>query len=99
MARSDSADGTDGDNVQWFEGSFFRGSQSYWNNPGRGEIPFGWSCCFAHLAQLCPEAIEYARATRSPNDAFAEWGGGYYYQDFGGAGASRLNGAAREAPG
>jgi hypothetical protein len=67
--------------VQWFEGNFFRGSQSYWNSPGRGKIPFGWSCCFAHLAQLCPEAIEYALVTRSPNDSFIEWGGGYYYPD------------------
>jgi hypothetical protein len=73
--------GTDGDNVQWFEGNFFRGSKSYWNNPDRGRIPFGWSCCFAHLAQLCPEAIEYALTTRSPNDSFLEWGGGYYYPD------------------
>ena len=73
--------GTDGDNVQWFEGNFFRGSKSYWSNPDRGKIPFGWSCCFAHLAQLCPEAMEYARATRSPNDSFIEWGGGYYYPD------------------
>src|SRR5262249_44516413 len=47
----------------------------------RGKIPFGWSCCFAHLAQLCPPAIEHALATRSPNDWFIEWGGGYYYPD------------------
>ena len=73
--------GTDGDNVQWFQGNFFHGSQSYWNNPERGKIPFGWSCCFAHLAQLCPQAIEYALATRSPNDSFLEWGGGYYFPD------------------
>ena len=72
---------TDGDNVQWFEGNFFRGNRSYWGNPDRGKIPFGWSCCFAHLAQLCPQAIDYALATRSPNDWFIEWGGGYYYPD------------------
>jgi hypothetical protein len=72
---------TDGDNVQWFEGNFFRGSQSYWGNPDRGKIPFGWSCCFAHLAQLCPEAIDYATTTRMPNDSFIEWGGGYYFPD------------------
>ena len=74
---------TDGDNVQWLEGNFFRGSESrsYWGNPDRGKIPFGWSCCFAHLAQLCPEAIDYAVATQSPNDYFIEWGGGYYYPD------------------
>jgi hypothetical protein len=72
---------TDGDNVQWFQGNFFRGSRSYWHNPERGKIPFGWSCCFAQLAQLCPEAIEYAQATRSANDSFVEWGGGYYYPD------------------
>jgi hypothetical protein len=71
---------TDGDNVQWLEGNFF-GKGSYWGNPARGEIPFGWSCCFAHLAQLCPEAIEFAQATQSPNDGFIEWGGGYYYPD------------------
>jgi hypothetical protein len=74
---------SDGDNVDTFEGSFFRGPEgrSYWGNPDRGKIPFGWSCCFAHLAQLCPEAIEYAVATQSPNDWFLEWGGGYYYPD------------------
>jgi hypothetical protein len=74
---------SDGDNVDTYEGSFFRGSEgrSYWGNPDRGKIPFGWSCCFAHLSQLCPEAIEYAAATQSPNDWFLEWGGGYYYPD------------------
>ncbi|HYA78984.1 MAG TPA: hypothetical protein VED19_00575 [Candidatus Nitrosopolaris sp.] len=71
---------TDGDNVQWLEGNFF-GNDSYWSSPARGKIPFGWSCCFAHLAQLCPEAIEFAQATQSPNDGFIEWGGGYYYPD------------------
>ena len=74
---------SDGDNVDWSEGSFFRGREgrSYWGNPDRGKIPFGWSCCFAHLAQLCPEAIDYAVATQTPNDGFLEWGGGYYYPD------------------
>jgi hypothetical protein len=74
---------TDGDNVQWFEGNFFRSSASvsYWSNPDRGKIPFGWSCCFAHLAQLCPQAIDYALSTQSPNDGFVEWGGGYYFPD------------------
>ena len=75
--------GSDGDNVDYYEGSFFRGREGicYWGNPDRGKIPFGWSCCFAHLAQLCPEAIEYAVATQSPNDCFLESGGGYYYPD------------------
>jgi hypothetical protein len=72
---------TDGDNVQWFQGNFFRGNPSYWSNPDRGRISFGWSCCFAQLAQLCPQAIDYAFATRMPNDSFIEWGGGYYYPD------------------
>jgi hypothetical protein len=71
---------TDGDNVQWTEGNFFSNA-SYWGNPERGKIPFGWSCCFDHLAQLCPEEINYLLATRSPNDSFVEWGGGYYYPD------------------
>jgi hypothetical protein len=74
---------TDSDNVDWSEGDFFRArySKNYWANPDRGKLPFGWSCCFAHLAQLCPEAIDYAVATQSPNDSFIEWGGGYYYPD------------------
>jgi hypothetical protein len=74
---------TDGDNVDWSEGDFFRArnSKNYWASPDRGKIPFGWSCCFAHLAQLCPEAIDYAVATQSPNDSFIELGGGYYYPD------------------
>lgn len=71
---------TDGDNVQWLQGNFFRNS-NYWADPDRGKIPFGWSCCFAQLAQLCPQAIDHALATRSANDWFIEWGGGYYYPD------------------
>jgi hypothetical protein len=90
--------GTDGDNVQWFQGNFFRGNPSYWSNPERGKIPYGWSCCFAQLAQLCPQAIEYALATRSSNDSFVEWGGGYYYPDrFGLARANRWELLARQA--
>jgi hypothetical protein len=74
---------TDGDNVQWFEGNFFRSQEgrSYWGNPERGRVPFGWSCCFAQLAQLCPPAVDYAVATQCPNDALIEWGGGYYFPD------------------
>jgi hypothetical protein len=71
---------SDGDNVQWYEGNFFQ-NNSYWNNPGRGRHPFGCSCCFVQLSQLCPMAIEHALATRKPNDWFIEWGGGYYYPD------------------
>ncbi len=72
---------SDGDNVQWLESGFFRGNPSYWSSLDRGRIPFGWSCCFAHLSQLCPEAIGYAVETQSKNDEFIEWGGGYYYPD------------------
>jgi GxGYxYP putative glycoside hydrolase C-terminal domain/GxGYxY sequence motif in domain of unknown function N-terminal len=91
---------TDGDNVQWLQGNFFSTGESlyYWSNPDRGKIQFGWSCCFAHLAQLCPEAIDYALATRSPNDGFIEWGGGYYYPDrFGMKRANRWDVLARHA--
>jgi hypothetical protein len=74
---------SDGDNTEWIEGNFFRTREgtNYWNSPLRGQLPFAWSLPFAHLAQLFPEAIEYAVSTRSPNDWFAEWGGGYYYPD------------------
>lgn len=79
---------TDGDNVQWLQGNFFL-NKSYWANPARGSMPFGWSVCFTQLAQLCPPAIDYAFATRTKNDSFIEWGGGYYYPDL--FGASRSN--------
>lgn len=82
---------SDGDNVQWLQTSFFHGNTSYWHNPDRGKIPFGWSCCFAQLSQLCPFAIDYALATRSDNDRFIEWGGGYYYPDL--FGSARPNGS------
>ncbi|MGZ4962844.1 MAG: hypothetical protein ACXWKG_16815 [Limisphaerales bacterium] len=72
--------GTDGDNTQWMQGNF-AGNKSYWSNPERGKIPFGWSCCFDHLAQACPETIEYLLQTCTTNDSFIEWGGGYYYPD------------------
>lgn len=72
---------TDGDNVQWLETSFVHAQSYYWDNPDRGKIPFGWSCCYAQLAQLCPSIIEYLNETRKSNDAMIEWGGGYYYPD------------------
>lgn len=72
---------SDGDNVQWLETSFFHANKSYWDNPERGKIPFGWSCCFDHLTQLCPTAIDLALETRKANDRLIEWGGGYYYPD------------------
>jgi hypothetical protein len=72
---------TDGDNVQWITENFFIHNDDYWSNPHRGQIPFGWSGCFAQMAQLCPAAIAYAAQTRTTNDWFIEWGGGYYYPD------------------
>jgi hypothetical protein len=72
---------TDGDNVQWFQGNFFHNNLNYWSNPDRGRIPFGWSCCFSQLAQLSPAAVDFAQGSRSTNDSFIEWGGGYYYPD------------------
>lgn len=75
---------TDGDNVQWLQGNFFH-HPSYWKNPDRGRIPFGWSTCFAQLAQLTPQAINFAIETASANDSMLEWGGGYYYPDHFGA--------------
>ena len=72
---------TDGDNVQWFQSSFFHGNTSFWNSDRRGKIPFGWSCCFASLAQVCPVGMEYGLKTQKNNDQFIEWGGGYYYPD------------------
>jgi len=88
---------TDGDNVQWLQGNFFRNTD-YWASPDRGKIPFGWSCCFAQLAQLCPPAIDHALATRSPNDSFIEWGGGYYYPDhFGSERTNRWELLARQS--
>jgi hypothetical protein len=73
---------TDGDNVQWYMGGFYRAQgDSWYGNPLRGSFPFGWSSCFAHLAQIAPEVLDYAVATQSANDEFIEWGGGYFYPE------------------
>lgn len=73
---------TDGDNVQWYMGGLMRAQgDSWYGNPLRGRFPYGWSSCFAHLVQLCPETVSYAVGTQSANDEFIEWGGGYFYPD------------------
>jgi hypothetical protein len=88
---------TDGDNVQWLQGNFFH-HPSYWKNPDRGRIPFGWSTCFVQLAQLTPHAINFAIDTASTNDSMLEWGGGYYYPDhFGAARSNRWELLAQHA--
>lgn len=88
---------TDGDNVQWLQGNFFH-HPSYWANPDRGRIPFGWSTCFAQLTQLVPDAIDFAVGAASTNDSLLEWGGGYYYPDhFGAARSNRWELLAQHA--
>ena len=89
---------SDGDNVQWYESSFFQGNPNFWASPDRGKIPYGWSACYAHLTQLCPMAIDYALNTQKENDRMIEWGGGYYYPDlFGKARPNRQELLARHA--
>ena len=72
---------SDGDNVLFFSNGFFRNSPYFWSSPARGKIPFAWSAPLAHLVQLCPQPLEYAVETRTPNDWLVEWHGGYYYPD------------------
>jgi hypothetical protein len=72
---------SDGDNVLFLTSGFFQRSPYYWSASQRGKVAFGWSAPLAHLVQLCPQAIEYAVATRTPNDWLVEWHGGYYYPD------------------
>jgi len=72
---------SDGDNVQWFESAYFGQPAYWWENPRRGQIPFGWTAPLTHASQLFPQALEYAVATATPNDSFIEWHSGYYYPD------------------
>ncbi len=72
---------SDGDNVTWAMNAFYRGTPYYWNCPACGKISFGWGMPLAHLVQLGPQPLEYALQTRTPNDWFVEWHGGYYYPD------------------
>jgi hypothetical protein len=44
-------------------------------------MPYGWSCPFSNLLQVAPQPMNQAVATRTPNDWFLEWGGGYFYPD------------------
>ena len=74
---------SDGDNVQWLMGNFAGGSEGRWyyESPARGQFPFGWTCPYVDLAQLCPYALVdlFRRATRA--DDFVLYGGGYFYPD------------------
>lgn len=77
---------TDGDNVQWYMGGFYRQEKgSWWHSPDRGRFPFGWSCPYTHLIQVCPVAVDYGVDTQSLHCWMVEWGGGYYYPDHFGA--------------
>lgn len=73
---------TDGDNVQWLLGNFFRARErSYWNSPDTGRFPFTFSACLTQLVQLCPAAANHAVESRKPLTSLVEWGGGYYYPE------------------
>ncbi|MGQ9732103.1 MAG: hypothetical protein ACUVX8_12620 [Candidatus Zipacnadales bacterium] len=74
---------SDGDNVQWLMGNFAGGPEGryYYESPVRGEFPFGWTCCYLDLAQLCPYVLVDLFARATPNDDFVLYGGGYFYPD------------------
>src|SRR5262249_39395680 len=74
----------DGDNVQWIMANFMGGSeaQSYYSNPNRGRIPFGWGLPVPSLCQLSPRTLAEILAKATPNDDFIQFhGGGYFYPD------------------
>lgn len=80
---------TDGDNVQWMMGNFVSGSEGrfYYENPRRGEIPFGWGVPGPGLAQLSPRTLAEAMRGRTPNDGLVLYSaGGYFYPDVYGRG-------------
>jgi hypothetical protein len=83
---------SDGDNVQWLMGNFTGGPEapSYYANPSRGKIPFGWGVSGPSLAQLSPRTLAEILGRATPNDDFVFYsGGGYFYPD--------LYGKARES--
>jgi len=74
---------SDGDNVQWLMGNFAGGSEGRWyyESPARGKFPFGWTLCYADLAQVCPYTLGDLFSRATPQDDFVLYGGGYYYPD------------------
>jgi len=71
---------SDGDNLQWLMGGFFF-NPSYWANPHRNRFASDWTACIVHLAQACPEALNYLAQTRGEATGIIEYGGGYHYPD------------------
>ena len=73
---------SDGDNVLWYMGGFFRTVEKrYWNSPDHGRFPIGWTSCLTQLIQLCPAIVDYAVSTQPEESAFLEGPGGYFYPD------------------
>jgi len=71
---------TDGDNMSWMMGDFAH-NRMYWASELRGQVPFGWTSCFANLSQVCGPAVEYLLNAQTRSDTFIEYGGGYQYPD------------------
>jgi hypothetical protein len=75
---------TDGDNVQWVMGNFSGGTEgrSYYANPQRGSVPFGWGVPGVSVAQLSPRTLAEIFDRATPNDDFVLYNpAGYYYPD------------------
>ncbi len=71
---------SDGDNLQWYMGDFFK-SKDYWGNPDHGKFPFGWTSCLASLSQTCPYTIDHLVDTQPQATSFIEFAGGYHFPD------------------
>jgi hypothetical protein len=71
---------SDGDNVQWFMGSFCT-DKRYWASPDHGRFPVGWGTPLGCLAQACPEVLAYLKQTQPTNSTISLHGGGYFYPD------------------
>jgi hypothetical protein len=71
---------SDGDNVQWFMGSFCM-DKNYWASPDHGSYPVGWGAPLACLDQACPDAAAYLVDTQPDTSTVNLHAGGYYYPD------------------
>lgn len=72
---------SDGDNITWTMGNFASG-RTFFANPARGTLPYGWSMTVSTLGALGPDAWNYYVHAATPEDDFVHIGlTGYGFLD------------------
>ena len=71
---------SDGDNMQWTNGSFLT-DKNFYASAEKEKFSMNWTSCPCNLSVMSIPAWNYIATSKPDNNSIVEYGGGYFYPD------------------